>query len=350
MNNKKWEKMAKEKIQDEGLVVSNSRLNCWRSCHRKHYYKYVLRLTPKVKGSALIRGSALHECLEYYYSGRSWKKPYKEFKAQFEKMYLKEEREVLGDLPQMVYDLMTGYVECWEREDEGMDFIEQEFEFKIPLVDDILICGFIDFIARDDRGIILGETKTHKRFPDYDVRLYNIQSSIYAWVIKQMGKYPNEDVSRIMWNYIKAKQPSRPKLLKSGTLSKAKLDSIPNVVYDEIVRLGLDPKNYQDLISAQSYNNYYRRDVLRIDNRVTKSIIVDTKATAKQIYKHPTWKDRNINKMNCQYCDYCSLCQAELSNPDMDLDFIIKKDFDQDVKRGDNKKAKCKKDKFKGRK
>ena len=340
--------MALNKIKEEGLTVSNSRLNQWRRCHRAHYYKYVMKLSPKVKGPALVRGSAIHECLEYYYSGKSWKKPQREFEEQFNKMYLSEERALLGDLPKMVYDLMVGYVECWEQEDEELDFLEQELEFIVPLFkgEKIYIKGFIDFIAEDNKGIILGETKTHKRFPEYDVRLFNTQSSIYAWVVRDaLNKYPDKKVNRIMWNYIKAKQPTEPRLLKDGkTLSKAKLDSLPGVVYRAIKSHGLDPKKYQDLISAQDYSNYYRREVLRIDDRVVKSVLEDTRDTAIQIYKHPLYKDRNISK-DCSFCDFKSLCQAELCNPGSDLDYIIKADFEiREI--GGKKDGKSKKEKF----
>lgn len=350
MNIKEMEKKAVNKIKEEGLTVSNSRINKWRTCHRAHYYKYVLKLVPKVKGIALTRGSALHECLEYYYSGRSWKKPYRQFKQEFEDMYLREEKEKLGDIPQMVYDLMVGYVNCWEQEDDELDFLKQEMEFTVPLVNDnIRINGFIDFIAEDNKGIIIGETKTHKMFPDYDVRLFNIQSSLYAWVVREYFK-EFKKVNRIMWNYIKAKSPTKPRLLKDGkNLSQAKIESLPHVVEAAIKEYGLDPKKYVNLINAQSYNNFYRRDIIRIEDSVVNSVVEDTKNTASQIYNNPLWKDRNINKMNCSYCDYRELCQAELCNPGLDLDYIVKKDFDISEGRSkDNEnQEKSKREKFK---
>jgi hypothetical protein len=357
MDNKSMEKRALKKIKDEGLVVSNSRLNTWRNCHRMHYFKYVMKLSPKIKGAALIRGSALHECLEYYYSGKSWLKPYKAFKKEFNKNTLAEERALIGDLPQMVYDLMRGYVACYEEEDENLEFLEQELEFTVSLGvpsygDKIKINGFIDFIAEDDKGIIIGETKTHKRFPEYDVRLFNIQSSIYAWVIREaLKKYPNKNVNRIMWNYIKAKQPSKPRLLKPDKngvqkLSKARLESLPHIVYEAIKEYGLNPKDYQDLISAQCYDDFYRRDILRIDTNVVNSVLEDTRDTARQIYEQPLLKDRNISK-NCAWCDYRNLCQAELVNPDSDLDYLIKADFEIRERKDDNSgKDKTKKEKF----
>ena len=67
----------------EILKLSNSKVTTWRKCHMAYHYKYNLKLRPKRKGIALRRGSIIHECIEAYDSGRSWRKPYKEFAKQF---------------------------------------------------------------------------------------------------------------------------------------------------------------------------------------------------------------------------------------------------------------------------
>lgn len=339
---KKAEADYLKKLKEEGLTVSVSRIQQYRKCHQAHYYKYVLKLTRKLKGSALQRGSALHECLEYYYQGKSWKKSWLQFKEEFFKTHFPEEIAELGDIPQLVYNLMENYVECYE--DEELEYIETELEFNVPLVkeENINIIGFIDFLARDSRGILIGETKTHKNFPDYDVRLFNTQSALYAWVIKdQLKLFPNERVDRILWNYIRAKDPSTPRILKDGNISRAKLDSTPFTVKKFLKENGLKDKDYQELIDAQSFDNYFRRDIVSINKNVVATILEDTRETAKQILHNPLVKDKNINKMNCNYCDYKNLCQAQLCDPDADIDFMIKADFEiRERKEEDNGKGK----------
>ena len=66
----------------------------------------------------------------------------------------------------------------------------------------------IDAQIEDNRGYLIGEHKTHKRFPDGDVRMFNTQSSLYAWVCNEHLGFKAD---RILWNYIRADVPSVPK-------------------------------------------------------------------------------------------------------------------------------------------
>lgn len=326
----------------ENLSVSNSRLNLFRRCHRAHYYKYCWNIVPKKKGEALQRGSAIHACLEAYYKGKSWKKEWKKFKNDWEDQHLLEEKALMGDIPQMVYDLMENYIECYETEDEDIDYLETELHFVVPLDKGIELEGYIDYIAQDNRGILIGETKTHKKFPNNDIRLFNAQSSIYAWVVNEKLNLYKEPVKRIVWNYIKAKQPTEPQLLKNGKLSVKKIDSTPYTVSKTIKKLGLKEKDYQDLIAAQSYDNYFQRHELRINRKVMESIVEDTISTANQIKNNPLLKDRNLGR-DCSFCDYRSICQAELIDPEADLSFLLKADYEERGKRDgeeDNKNKK----------
>ena len=331
MDIKRLEEEYVASVNDK-LSVSNSRLNLFRRCHRAHYYKYCWNIVPKRKGEALERGSAIHACLEAYYKGKSWKKEWKKFRDKWEAEHLSEEKELLGDIPQMVYDLMENYIQCYEVEEEDMDYLETELHFQVPLAEGIELEGYIDYIARDDKGIVIGETKTHKVFPNNDVRLFNAQSSIYAWVLNEKLSMYEEPIKRIVWNYIKAKQPTEPQVLKNGKLSTKKIDSTPYTVSKTIKRLGLDEKDYADLISAQSYDNYFRRHELRINKGVMNSIVEDTISTAKQIKNNPLLKDRNLGK-DCSFCDYRGICQAELIDPDADLSYILKVDYEERGKR-----------------
>lgn len=317
------------------LQVSNSRINTFRRCQRAHYYKYVMKLRPKKKGSALVRGSVLHECIEAYNTGRSWKRIYEKFKKQWDETYFEEEKVELGDIPKMVYTLMENYVACYG-EDEGLDYIENELEFNLDLTPDINIIGYIDaVIEEDEKYIWCGETKTHAQIPGYDVRIFNMQSALYCWALNEMGF---DNIRGVLWNYIKAKQPTEPMLLKSGKLSTKKLDSTPLVVEKAIKAYGLDIRNYQGLINAQSYENYFKRYKVPVSKDIVKSVLEDTIETSKIILHHPDLKARNLNK-DCSWCNYKILCQADILN--QDTDFLIRTEFEvSDEGRNENGKGK----------
>lgn len=325
----------------DGLILSNSKIKKRRSCYRAYHYKYIEKITKKVKGDALIRGSAIHECIEYYNTGRSWKKAFKDFQKEWDEKYLIEEKEHYGDIPQMVYDLMEGYIEYYE--DEDLEYLESEKEFLVCLDEkrDIWIYGFIDFIAKDSKGNIwIGETKTHKRFPDSDMRLFNIQSSIYIWALEQLGY---KKVKGVIWNYIRAKQPTRPKILNSGKISTARLDSIPTVVEKFLKEHKQDLSKYQEFINSLDWDSYYRRYEVRVSKDVVKSIIEDVYETAYDIQDNPNMKARNLGCQDCNWCDYKRLCQAELAGAD--VEFILKADYEKKEGNKDGKESKKRKNK-----
>lgn len=325
------EELEKELRAKGALILSNSKIKKRRTCDRAYNYKYVEKLTKKAKGSALVRGSAIHECIEWYNTGKSWKKSWKNFKKEWEETYLLEEKEEMGDIPKMVYDLMEGYVEYWS--DEEIEYIESELEFLLPLCTykgtEIWIKGFIDFIAKDPKGNIwIGETKTHKRWPDESVRLFNQQSSIYIWALEQLGY---KKVKGVIWNYVRAKQPTVPQRLKSGRLSKQRCDSIPTVVERYLIEQGENLKDWNEFITALNWDDFYRRYEERVSREVVRSVMEDVIETAKDIIDKPDRKARNMNSQGCQWCDYAPICEAELTGAD--VSFIIKSKYERGEKK-----------------
>jgi hypothetical protein len=330
-NDMDMEQRIKQLKESGALVLSNSRIKKRRTCDFAYYCRYVEKLRKKAKGSALVRGSAIHECIEYYNTGRSWKKAQRDFKNEWEETYLLEEKEEMGDIPKMVYDLMEGYVEYYS--DEEIEYLESEKEFLLKLMTykgiDVYLTGFIDFIAKDPKGNIwIGETKTHKRFPDESVRLFNMQSSIYIWALNQMGY---KKVKGVIWNYIRAKQPSTPQILKSGRISKSKCDSIPTVVERFLKEQGENLGDWADFINGLSWDNFYRRYEERVSMEVVNSVMEDVIETAKDIIDNPERKAKNLNGMSCQWCDYNDICQAHLIGAD--VGFIIKSKYEKGDKK-----------------
>lgn len=307
------------------LKISNSRVKTFRGCHYAHYLKYVEGLTKKQKAGALRRGSAIHECLEAYNSGKSWRKPFKEFKADFYENTFEEERLELGDLPGMVEELMENYAYYYEQvKPEDYEYLYNEFHFELPLTEGVLIEGYIDAIVKDSSGKILTvEHKTYKRDPGRDFIIFNPQSAIYNWALGQLGSEPGGTI----WDIIKAKKPSYPTLLKSGKLSKAKLDSTPYSVKKGIKLLGLDPKDYREFIDSHNYESYFTRELIRYNKQTTSSIIEDLINTAKEIRdRGEKLRDKNLGK-DCTWCQFKDICQAEILG--LDTEYIINKVYEK---------------------
>ena len=324
------------------FTVSQSKLNTWRRCHYSYYLKYDLSLVRKLKPGPLQRGSVIHECLEYWNNGKSWRRPLERFSKEFYETTFEEERIELGDIPKMVEELMEAYTYYYE--DEDLNYLANELYFELPLTSEIAVEGYIDSLVEDNKGGIWSmETKTYARAPDREFLLFNIQSAIYTWALTQMGYSPEG----MLWNIIKAKEPNKPKLTKkTKELSVAKLDSTPYTVRKGIIELGLNPEDYQDFIDKHDYDSFFYRHAIRLNKNVVKSIIEDTRSTAIEIYeKGGKLKDKNLGR-DCSWCSYKSICQAELMN--LDVDYIIEAEYEVQKKEDNDingKKEKHKKQK-----
>lgn len=318
------------------LKISNSKLNTWRKCHRAYHYKYILKLRKKIKSSALQRGSIIHECIEYYNNGKSWKKPFERFRKTFYENTFIEERIMLGDIPSMVESLMENYVR-WTEEDE-LEYLENELEFNLPLMPGVVFNGFLDSLVKDEKGKIWTlERKTYAKEPSRDFLVFNTQSAIYTWACQQLG-YNSQGT---IWEIIKAKEPSKPKLTSKGILSQASLDSTPYTVERGLKELGLNPKDYKDFIKGFSYESFFQRHKVLVNDSIVNLIMEDCKATASEILeKGDTLKDRNLNR-DCSFCEFKELCQAELMG--LDYSYIISHEFEVKEESEKDEKQKHKK-------
>lgn len=311
----------------EELKISNSKVSTWRKCHMAYHYKYHEHLRPKKKGIALRRGSIIHECIEAYDSGRSWRKPFNSFAKQFYEETFKEEIAEIGDIPRMVEELMENYQALYD--EDGLTYLGNEVHFELPLMPGVVIEGYLDALVEDEAGCVWPkETKTYKRNPDYDFLLLNTQSALYTWAVMEMGYKPKGT----LWDIVRAKEPSRPAFTQKGEISKKGIDSTPYTVRKALREMGKDPKDYQDLIDKVSFDDFFRRYPVRVNHTVVKGIMEDFKSTAREIQKQGhKLCDRNLGK-GCSWCDYKPLCQAELMG--LDTGYIRKKQFEIAEKEG----------------
>lgn len=319
------------------VKVSHSKLETWDRCRYCYNLRYVKRLEPVNKAGALSRGTIIHACLEAYNSGRSWTK---EFKKQSQEYYKKTSKELVavqGDMAKLAQTLMEGYVEFYK--EDNLEYLENEYNFEISLTDTIALEGYIDSITRDITGIIdTFETKTYSKFPQRNMLIFNQQSAIYTKALQE--KYPKETIGGTIWNIIKAKYPSEPKINKDGKPSIAKIDTTPYHLKKWFEESGIDSKEYTKLFDMALYENYYWRVKTRIQPKMVDQILRDCKLKALDIKKYGnTRKERRLTK-DCSWCEFKPICHAELSG--LEVEDIIKRDYKEREEVNGKKKSKTK--------
>lgn len=309
------------------IVIHQSSLKTYRRCHRAYYYKYILKLEKRKKSSSLVRGSCVHEMIEAKANGKNPWEAFEEYIQRNQPIFTEQDPEYEG-LSDMIETIMSGYFNYYK--DDPFKPVKigdksAEHKFSVDLGDNIILEGVIDMIVENDSlGIGLMDHKTHKTIPTGDIAYSNIQSALYALAMEKSKDLPNPKY--MVWNYIRWKAPTKPRLLKSGAMSKSVSDTTWEVYKEELINNNLNPEDYLDVKNSLKgkEQDFYIRQVLPINDNIKSGILEDTVSTAKQIRDNPEVKDRNITK-DCSWCEFYSLCQAELKG--LDKKMILKYDY-----------------------
>src|SRR5690606_27898646 len=215
-----WLYWDPDALDGKGARIStHSMLKTFRRCPKQAEFKYVHRLKPKRLGSPLKRGTWVHALLEAHHKGEDWLELHKKYSSQFNQLF-DEEKDYYRDMPTEILAIMKSYM--WHYKNDPWEYIDQEFELNALLPDGTLYRGKVDALIRNQFGLWLVDHKTHKTLPDMNFRLLDAQSALYLWAAQENGL----EVQGFIWNYVRWKAPSVPKLLKDGTrISKTDSDS-----------------------------------------------------------------------------------------------------------------------------
>lgn len=301
--------------------VSQSKINTARRCMKAYQYKYIEKLKKKAKARPLQFGTLVHEMVEAHAEGKDPFKKLAEISKINQKLF-REEVEMYGEIVQDVTYIMTAYFDYWEGQPKSTlvylphNKKKAEHSFEVMIDKDILATGKIDAVAKSRKMNWLVEHKSHKTFPGLDERWRNMQSAVYVRFIEMLGWW---DVEGTVWDYIRSKPPTRPQLLKAGTLSTKALDSLPQVVRDVLKANKLKEKDYAELIDSQEANvsTWFQRVYTPTKKPVVDSLFQDFVVSAKQL------RDTNFDKpvprsigKHCGWCDFEAVCRAELQGSD----------------------------------
>lgn len=335
---------------DQGKrITTHSMLSAMRRCPTQAGYKYAERLKPRFvtkRDKPLKRGTWFHALLEDHYAGRSWQAMHAKFTDQYNELF-DEEKEALGDLPTELRDMMRSYLWHYgaDKDDpyHGTKTIGTEVTLECPWPDspngsDIYRCR-VDRIYEDEWGMWAEDTKTNKTLPDHTIRLIDAASPLYIWCLRENG-YP---VQGFVWNYVRAKTPSKPKLAYEGTkrerLSTAALDTDYPTMVRGLRELGLNPADYKDILRPlynQRYkygqvqtSSFFRRDTLEKDTGMIQRAIAAAMRTRDHMHGY-AWDDpdsieRAVDRSCTYMCSFTNLCVVEFVGGDSQT--LRKRDF-----------------------
>lgn len=276
--------------------LSYSQITCYKRCKKKWYFRYVLRLKTIHAPRPLNVGKLVHVGIGKFYANEDWREAMKS--AHLENVETIEKAESLSDeeVIQYIteaeehYEDAVGVVERYLEHDvtnpllpEGWKVlaVEQEFLVEVDGAKDLLY-GFIDMVVEDPDGNIWGvEHKSGEQFFMTEQLSLNEQTTMYLAVLK--SKYGSDRVKGMIYNLIRTKKPSVPKLTKQGTMSKAAIDTTWDIYERELVKHGLDPADYSDMKEKLEGNKFFDRTYTYRTNREINNFLTELAVVMNEI-------------------------------------------------------------------
>lgn len=309
-------------------ILTNSMLGAFRRCIKQSEFKYVHRLKPRRLGSPLKRGTWVHSLLEEDANGKDWRKLHKKLSHQFDQMF-DEEKEFYGDLPNEILTIMESYF--WHYKNDPWKYLETELELTAEMPNGVLLRIKFDALVENQWGLWLVDHKSHKSLPGLEYRMLDTQSPIYTWVAHQNGL----PVEGFIWNYVRWKAPSIPKMAYAGTarqrLSLREVETdYPTFVrtlkqYKQEYGLKITPdlKQKAELLKKHRYmpgepqtSPFFRRDVFEKQPDLIDRVLKEAMRTADRMNNYD-WSDpdaieRTVGR-HCEFmCSYKDLCSMQL--------------------------------------
>jgi hypothetical protein len=328
-------------LADDGVtpVTTQSMIKAFRMCPREAYYKYYLRLSPKVASIPLTRGKWIHSVLEAHYLGNDWREVHAALTHKFS-LLMDEEKEKLGDLPREIEILLASYFWHYSApEFYGTEWtvheVERLIEARMP--NGHLFRGKVDMIVENEFGLWIVDHKTHGRLPNWEYRMLDEQSTLYTWAARE-NDIP---VQGFIWNYITTKPFPKYEVLKNGSSFYAKslgADSTYVALTRSIKRAQAE---YGDQFLAKREDKakviarlselkndrwkgpdvlptspYFRRDILEKDDelieRTLKSVMRTSDTMHSYDFTDPDCVERDVKSCEGFFCNFRDLSMSDL--------------------------------------
>lgn len=328
------------------LAVSLSAVSAYRTCQQLYYYRHVERIRRRDKAAAPELGIILHDYLALYYQGLQVKHNAQVAHGEARQAIIAKYRPETTRMASLVRQAGDdeGAKRLYDIPDKAARIADRYFaargiqdadEQEILLVEEYLTLpmfrgravsnGRLDMItrSRSDGMTYLWEHKSTTDIPDSGYRMRDLQTPLYRRKIERLKIAPAID--SVMWNYLKTKEPTPPRHLKNGTLTKDKhLDSTWEVYSAEIKRLKLDPTDYLDVrrrLEGRETSIFFPRfnqPILSDTDVLYRDFLQSVKDIAKS---RRDWAEgvsepvRNLG-LSCNWCEMAMLCNAAILTGD----------------------------------
>ena len=325
-----------------GSMVSCTQLQAYLSCPRRWSYAYLEGLRPRTERPYLTAGRLIHSGFEAAMRLRADGCEDVEAMVNAGLLAIKEEAEehALQFEGQSVEVLSDAAREACEVFCEALPEFDPtrwdvmrvggvpalELHFWTPCPHSEGLHGYVDAVLRERATgqVWCVDYKFRSRLASEDDERFSLQRAVYARACRDLGV---PVTGTLTWQRLRRCE-AVPKVLRDGSMSRAKIMCTWPRYRGALIEAGLDPADYEEMEGKLAGVEMSReiREV-RSDEmleRVWGQVVVPT---AMEVRRRREWQPLGVpmqcvpalDPMRCRLCPYAELCQAELRGYDADF-------------------------------
>jgi len=314
-------------VQKEVTALSATDLEMLVACPQKFHFFTEKRLVSKWMNDNFLLGQTVHWMLANYYASVDPTTTTDEYISSVVDKAVSQGFFYTGNMADLVTtcEEILEYYMLWCRpQDEAWKILAVEAPFELDVTDTRKVHGVIDLLVQDQHTneIWIVDHKTSGKGPDANNTVqytFSMQANLYPWALNHDAVFGKKripflslgygPVSGIIYNVISKSPPSAPRMLKNGGLSKDKAQRTTAEWYlTEIERLGLDVRDYEEVLASLRERQYNARIPVRFsegrDEWFSQFLMV--------ALTHVACSVTRLNaapSYSCSFCDYRSLCE-----------------------------------------
>ena len=303
------------------LEIHNSDIQTWKRCRRKWDFTAPgqQHLEPDIPNKNLWLGSLVHEALADYYD--TGVLPVQAFSQVIQKRtptnLSAEDKEVFLANEELGKGMLKHYYAWSQEEDKHYKMIGAEIPFEVPIKNSAgkliyKFAGTFDGVIWDkqDREYYILETKTAAKMGPWTFLESDEQVTNYLLAAEMVFDFP---VAGVLYNVLRKKLPTKPKVLKNGKLStSASIATTYQAYLQTVLAHGLDPMDYDEhltYLEAQSNEFFHREHVTRSKHQLAVALyeLEEVAEDMSQVERISLYASRT---RDCEWqCQFLAPCQ-----------------------------------------
>lgn len=300
----------------------------YQRCPKKYEYSRVQNLEKIGIQVPQDKGSWVHTLLMEDFLGNDWRAIHAELIEIWEQEVVPftMDEDALA-VPDEALRMFEAYKTKYPDDSEHWKVLQVEESMSFELIPGVQIGFTPDLVAEDSGGNIWAwDHKTTQTLPQLGEMLIDTQSLIYSVGLRL--KY-GERFRGFIFNYIRSKPPTVPKLRKDGLIADVRrVDTTYDVLLHFAAENGVRP--YDELTEKLAYlsdhDAFFRRDLYMVTDDALVNATQDLISWVSKMEADRelegmglpassygrTILHRSAGVQSCHNCGFFSLCQAEL--------------------------------------